>query len=679
MLVAVGAAAWPARVKARVVSWDRWAWFTFAAVTTFFVIAEHGARRMGHHVPDDAVTSMQYAKNLAHGHGLVFNLGERVDGYTNFLWVLFMTPLYALCEALGVPFVPFMTHVGAWFGAACVGLLVIVARGSLGRAFPVVVAALFCVVDNAFSTWSVLGLETHLVAFLMLLALYLTHTSGPRRGVAVGLVLLGLHLTRPDAALFGVAWVASELLETALLRRAGDSAFRRRLRDVALALAVWVPLYAAYFAWHYWYYGAPFPNTYYVKLGGGIDGWARGATYLREYFEQREWLPALAVLALFAAKDATLRVVLLYVPVHLLYVVYVGGDFMPGHRFVVPDIPLIGLLLGGAALVVMRLAGVRVFRPLLPRWGVERAHVAGSAMTLVLVGMVMMAAWGFRHGPIHAAVSGWRDAHERQERLLTWLRGVKPPGATFATGLIGHTGFYGDLHVIDTCAIIDPVVAKRKVKTLGHGLPGHEKVATDAEILAKKPTYIGIFVLSTNLWEHGYYLDANVPSDSVPGVWTRDPLAERATLVAGTHLDFESRAQGGFTMTGTAFENWPTREQEPGQGVVEGAKGAFANSYHRKQGNGATGQLRSTPFELSGDVLAFRIAGGDDPKRVFVALEVDGERKFRASGKQSDLMGRASFDIRPYRGKKAVLEIVDDSKEPWGYVAVDELAQYRYR
>src|SRR5689334_9481238 len=38
---------------------------------------------------DDAFISYRYAENLVRGRGLVFNPGERVEGYTNFLWVLF--------------------------------------------------------------------------------------------------------------------------------------------------------------------------------------------------------------------------------------------------------------------------------------------------------------------------------------------------------------------------------------------------------------------------------------------------------------------------------------------------------------------------------------------------------------------------------------------------------------
>src|SRR5438034_8934210 len=37
---------------------------------------------------DDAYISFRYARNLVHGLGLVYNAGERVEGYSNFLWTL---------------------------------------------------------------------------------------------------------------------------------------------------------------------------------------------------------------------------------------------------------------------------------------------------------------------------------------------------------------------------------------------------------------------------------------------------------------------------------------------------------------------------------------------------------------------------------------------------------------
>jgi hypothetical protein len=39
---------------------------------------------------DDGMISMRYAWNLSHGVGLVWNAGERIEGFTNPLWVLVM-------------------------------------------------------------------------------------------------------------------------------------------------------------------------------------------------------------------------------------------------------------------------------------------------------------------------------------------------------------------------------------------------------------------------------------------------------------------------------------------------------------------------------------------------------------------------------------------------------------
>lgn len=46
--------------------------------------------RLGFTLFDDAMISMRYARNLAEGYGLVWNPGERVEGYTNPLWTLWM-------------------------------------------------------------------------------------------------------------------------------------------------------------------------------------------------------------------------------------------------------------------------------------------------------------------------------------------------------------------------------------------------------------------------------------------------------------------------------------------------------------------------------------------------------------------------------------------------------------
>ena len=45
---------------------------------------------------DDAYISFRYADNWARGLGPVFNAGERVEGYTNFLWTALLAGLIKL-------------------------------------------------------------------------------------------------------------------------------------------------------------------------------------------------------------------------------------------------------------------------------------------------------------------------------------------------------------------------------------------------------------------------------------------------------------------------------------------------------------------------------------------------------------------------------------------------------
>ncbi len=61
---------------------------------------------------DDAFISFRYVRNLLEGHGLVFNPGEYVEGYTNFLWML---ELAAIWRLLGIP----PEQAVPWLSIAC--------------------------------------------------------------------------------------------------------------------------------------------------------------------------------------------------------------------------------------------------------------------------------------------------------------------------------------------------------------------------------------------------------------------------------------------------------------------------------------------------------------------------------------------------------------------------------
>jgi hypothetical protein len=54
-----------------------------AALSALCAAAFFCHARLYEYVQDDAYISFAYARNLVEGNGLVFNVGERVEGYTN--------------------------------------------------------------------------------------------------------------------------------------------------------------------------------------------------------------------------------------------------------------------------------------------------------------------------------------------------------------------------------------------------------------------------------------------------------------------------------------------------------------------------------------------------------------------------------------------------------------------
>src|SRR5262249_54655858 len=153
---------------------------------------------------DDAFISYRYAENLNAGLGLVYNAGERVEGYSNFLWTLWI----ALGMRLGVSPEAWSAAWGIAFYAASVALLAWLgwreARGHGSAWLAVPLAAWLAAAHRDLSLFATSGLETALFVFLALLAYGIAIEPGlaGRGAAACGLVAGLAALTRPEGALF---------------------------------------------------------------------------------------------------------------------------------------------------------------------------------------------------------------------------------------------------------------------------------------------------------------------------------------------------------------------------------------------------------------------------------------------------------------------------------------------
>src|SRR5262249_39537096 len=143
-----------------------------------------------------------------------------------------------------------------------------------------------------------------------------------------------------------------------------------------------------------------------------------------------------------------------------------------------------------------------------------------------------------------------------------------------------------------------------------------------------------------------------------------------------SHFGFAATEWPALQRQGNAFGNGPFYEAPANQQEIFGHEGPFASSFPLPGGDGPTGTLR-LPLTIQGDALTFRIGGGRDPEHERVSLLVDGKVVASATGCNSEMLGRRAWNLRPYKGKQAIVELADTSTGGWGHLMVDEIEEWR--
>jgi hypothetical protein len=408
---------------------------------------------------DDAYISYRYAANLVAGHGLVYNAGEAVEGYSNLLYVLVMAALLQLVPRE-------LAYVAATvLNLACAGAALAVfarlARRRLGQlAGPAMLAFAAC---PPIWAWCASGMEA--IPMLLLLLIVWDRLDGGASGGPLGLLLALalLVLTRADGFVYAGAVVAYLL------------ATRDDRGAVRAGLVVLVVL-GAHFAWRYGTYGDLLPNTYYVKVSG--TWWVRARASVGAGLDLA-WRSGLwpHLLAVIAAMGAALRArrpwtVLverkLGFPVLLLgttaaYWVFIGGDHFL-ERFWLVLVPM------GAFAVV------RAAEPLRSR----RVAVALLAsMTLVQL-TPLLADSRFRYTT--AKYDAWIE--------LGSFLGTRHADALLAIDAAGKVPYFSRLRVIDMLGLNDRHIAQLPARGFAFG---HNKYDADY-VLGQRPDLIAAWI-----------------------------------------------------------------------------------------------------------------------------------------------------------------------------------------
>ena len=145
--------------------------------------------------------------------------------------------------------------------------------------------------------------------------------------------------------------------------------------------------------------------------------------------------------------------------------------------------------------------------------------------------------------------------------------------------------------------------------------------------------------------------------------------------------DFEKETYEGWTATGTAFGSGPVEKSKVPdyQGDVQSKGKRLVNSHASAPGGNVTekdsavGTLTSKPFTLERDYVTFLVGGGAHKDRTCVNLLVDDKVVLSVTGKNDNRMEPHSFDVRPWAGKTAKLQVVDNERGGWGNIGIDDI------
>lgn len=441
-------------------------YFTAVVVLLLFVLLFYAW--YNRFMEDDAFISFRYADNFLHGNGLVWNKGEYVEGYTNFLW----TMLIAACMFLGWnPAVSSQILGMVFFIGSLLVLFYLLKMIFQSRNIALLGMAILGS-NYTFNAFATSGLETQMQTALLLAATYFwmklvfLQQHGGRILLFSSLCMAAAILTRPDSTIIVAIFIASGIIR---LIREGTSKRETRMRILFFILPV-VLIVGAWLTWKLWYYGNILPNTFYSKIASPTSAW-RGVYYIYSFLLSYLFFPFILVL-FFAARQMVrkenryLVIILLVLFCWGLYMIVTGGDHME-FRFFVPILPFLVVLILWILFAYFRRPLVRfIFICLIFSGTAYHAATFADSVDPAITIYPLQQYGGY----FTRENEEWSAIGKTLYRAFPGRRDVR-----IATTAAGAIPFYSKLPAVDMLGINDAWVAR-------HGdpigtTPGHQRIA----------------------------------------------------------------------------------------------------------------------------------------------------------------------------------------------------------
>jgi hypothetical protein len=420
---------------------------------------------------DDAMISMTYARNLAHGYGLVWNpAGERAEGFTNLLWVIYMA-LFHLLPIAQSKISLFIQASGAL--SLALNCLFVKRIASLLSEDSMPVAAATMTLTAFYlplNNWALQGMEvgalTLLISMTVLEVLKNLKTGGRS---LLPFLLLGL------ASLIRIDLFASYVV-VLLFLIISDPKNRRYNLITGLAILLISALSQTLF--RLFYYGDWLPNTYYLKVSGVplLLRMERGLVVLALFIWKINWVFFLiAFLPLILRKNKTLLLPAALIMTQMAYSVYVGGDSWDwwggSNRFISIIMPIFFILFA---------CGTRDLTEIITGgMGWKKSNTLFATLILgalvnfnAISGPAALAEWLLIKKPLHV-----EDNQEKVREALL-LKRITRKEARIAVTWGGIPIYFSERQGVDLLGKNDRVIARQKMRPIS-GIrefnPGHLK------------------------------------------------------------------------------------------------------------------------------------------------------------------------------------------------------------
>lgn len=422
---------------------------------------------------DDVFISLRVAENVAKGNGYVYNVGEFVEGYSNWLWVTMLavfgkmgyTQDYAPHAFLWVAkIMSLLFGIGTILLAARLGYKIAKRAGYPAHLVSSLLVLALCSC-GPFVLWSWGGLETTQSAFLLTLAMlqawYLIDRTDTHQTLkSSSLILLAvtftlLALTRPEAILYGISGLLFLYLYA-----------HKKIEHKKVVVSGILPfalLYAVFLVWRWTTYHDLLPNTFYAKTAGGLRSYGLSLKYLLGGIAFVTGPLLLAIPFAKSRRIASGIVGFLYAVLltNFVFIAYSGGDWMAGYRFFVPIAP---------ALLTLGIIGLlNLSRMVSADTSFASLGLKFYVFTIVMGLGEVFAARTLVRGQIQTMPSGIGSLPGHSvawhEEIGDWFRANVHDHATVATGEAGMIGYKNpNIRILDLGGLLDRYIAQTKKK-----------------------------------------------------------------------------------------------------------------------------------------------------------------------------------------------------------------------